>query len=109
MADGIRGFARIVAALATAFLVLTLAVIRLAHGSPMGAMSALIQGAFGSPYALGSTLNKTTPLAADRSRESRSHSGHGYGTSAARASLWSALWLRSPLAVMTLSTSRRVF
>lgn len=61
MAEWMRGVVRIVAALLTAF-VLTFAVIWLAHGSPAAAMSALVSGAFGSPYAIGNTLNKMTPL-----------------------------------------------
>ena len=53
--------ARVAAALLTALL-LTVAVIRLAHGSPVDALGALASGAFGTPYDLGNTLTKTTPL-----------------------------------------------
>lgn len=61
MPEWLRGSARVVAALLTAF-ALAFLVIRLAHGSPSAAMGALVSGAFGSPYAVGSTLNKMTPL-----------------------------------------------
>ena len=61
MDDTVRGFARIAAALFTAF-ALTLLVIVLAHGSPRLALSALASGAFGSPYAIADTLTKMTPL-----------------------------------------------
>ena len=55
------GLARVAAALLTAF-VLTVAVILLAHGSPVAALSALASGAFGTRYDVGNTLTKTTPL-----------------------------------------------
>jgi ABC-type uncharacterized transport system permease subunit len=61
MPEWLRGLVRIAAALLTAF-GLAVVVIRLAHGDPVAALTALVSGAFGSPYALGNTLNKTTPL-----------------------------------------------
>lgn len=61
MADLLRGGARIGAALLTA-LMLTVLVIHLAHGDPVRALAALMSGAFGSPYDVGNTLTKMTPL-----------------------------------------------
>jgi simple sugar transport system permease protein len=61
MPEWLRGVVRISAALVSAFL-LTIMVIKLAHGDPRAALSALAGGAFGSPYELGNTLNKMTPL-----------------------------------------------
>ena len=61
MAEFGRGILRTLIALAAAF-GLTLLVIALAHQSPLGALTALAQGAFGSSYAVADTLTKTIPL-----------------------------------------------
>lgn len=61
MPDFLRGALRIGVALLTA-LALALLVIALAHGDPARSLAALVQGAFGSPYNVGNTLSKTTPL-----------------------------------------------
>lgn len=56
-----RGAARVVLALLTTF-VLTSILIRLAHGDPRAALSALWGGAFGTKNDLGNTLTEMTPL-----------------------------------------------
>ena len=57
----LRGTIRIAGALLAA-LALTVLVIALAHGNPVQGLTALGLGAFGSPYDLGNTLSKMTPL-----------------------------------------------
>lgn len=61
MRDFVFGALRLGAALLAA-LALTVLVIALAHGSPVRGLTALAVGAFGSPYDLGNTLSKMTPL-----------------------------------------------